>query len=103
MGATQLANDCIKGIEESQWPVEGKPNKDNTKIFLEFHVSGKARGAALSLSFKLENKVVDFVSDLKTKLLEKSNSQEMTATAAATKAINICRYCEKPGHHEEWC
>ncbi len=40
-------------------------------LFYAFHVSGKTRRAALSLSFKLENKVVDFVSDLETKILEK--------------------------------
>ncbi len=56
-------------LEESQWLVEGKLSKDYTKKFLEFlfymfHVSGKTRRAALSLFFKPENKVIDFVSGL---------------------------------------
>ncbi len=51
---------------------------DNAKKFLEFlfymfHVSGKTKRAAPNLSFKPENKMVDFVSSPETKLLQKNN------------------------------
>ncbi len=94
VGTNELANDCLKSLEESKWLVEGKLSKDNSKKFLEFlfymfHVSGKTRRAALSLSFKTEGKVVDFVSDLENKLVEKSNSSELTADTATAKATDI--------------
>ncbi len=36
VGTNQLANDCVKSLEESQWLVEGKLSKDNRKKFLKF-------------------------------------------------------------------
>ncbi len=68
VGANQLANNSVE--------LERKLSKDNTKKFLQFlfymfYASGKTPRATLNITFKPENKVVDFVSDLKTKLLEK--------------------------------
>ncbi len=75
-GANQLANDYVKSVDQSKWLVEGKLSKDNTKEFQEFmfymfQASEMTRRATLSLFIRPENNLVDFVSDLQTKLLEK--------------------------------
>lgn len=68
------------------------------------HVSRKTRRAALTLSFKQKSKVVDSVIDLEAKLLDKSNSTQLTVAAVTTKTKDVCRYCKiKTQHHEKRC
>ena len=48
-----------------------------------FHITGKARRADLSLSFKHVDKVVDFVTELETRFLKTTNPTELPTSVAA--------------------
>lgn len=95
VGGNQLTLDFIKSLEESHWLEVGKPSKHSTKkhiefLFCMFHILGKTCCAALTLSSKPQNRVVDFVAHLETKLLEQNNSTELTYAAITTKFTDAC-------------
>ncbi len=123
-GASQLTNKCIKSLEDAQWIQGSNFGRDNAKDIFElliymFHISGKARRAALTLSFKPGDKVVDFITNLETKVMESNHFTEPQTTFAApfmaeqgehqsyatvaAKSAEVCTYCNKPGHCETRC
>ncbi len=112
----------MKSLEDAQWIQGSNFDRDNAKdifelLFYMFHISGKARRAALTLSFKPGDKLVDFITNLETKIMEsthfteptfaaqlmaKQEEQQSYATVAA-KSAEVCTYCNKPGHCERRC
>ncbi len=123
-GASQLTNEGIKSLEDAQWIQGSNFGRDNAKdifefLFYMFHISGKARRAALTLSFKPGDKVVAFITNLETKMMESNNFTEPQTTFAAplmaeqeerqsfatvaAKSAEVCTYCNKPGHGERRC
>ena len=122
-GASQLAKELVKSLEDSQWITGDSLSKERAKDIFElmyymFQASGRTKRAALSLSFKPGDKVVDFITNLETKLMEHDHQtdpltsvaaplmmpeEKQTYVAAATKELEICSYCKKPNHHESRC
>ena len=122
-GASQLSKELVKSLEDSKWITGDSISKERAKDIFElmyymFHASGRTRRAALTLSFKPGEKVVDFITNLETKLMEHNHQtdpltsvaaplmkseEKQTYAAAATKELEICSYCKKPNHNESRC
>ncbi len=111
--ANQLASDCIKSFKDANWATNGQVSEDNLKKFSEFlcyffHIPDKARRASLTLNFKPGGKLVDFVSDLESKMQEHLQITDVKATVAvpiqsASKSSPICHSCNQAGHLAKHC
>ncbi len=124
VGASQLTNELMRSLEDSKWIAGNDYGKDHAKVIFEliFYISiisEKARLAALTLSFEPGDKVVDFITNLETKIMETnhhsdpptsdvfslmaSGEEQQTYTVAAAKSFGVCSYCKKPNHDEKRC
>ena len=111
--ANQLAVDSIKSLKDAKWFQEGKISEEGLKRFLEiqfylFHIPEKARKACLTLAFKPETKLVDFVSQLEIKLQERGSDSDVKSSVAApiqarSRSLPRCYQCKQEGHFAAHC
>ena len=127
--AGKTARDVMRLLEDNAClDDDGKLSNADLRVFIEFFsymlvLQDKKRKTALSLEFKLTDRIHDFCNKLKTKLEETGNkalgavanlastqpanpssSAETTKFAAATESSTlICHYCQKPGHTANRC
>lgn len=79
----------MKSLQEGHWlDTQEKISGDNLKRILElmfylFHIPEKTWKESISLSFKSGSKLIDFISELDIKVLERTNNAEVKSTFAA--------------------
>ncbi len=101
--ANQLAIDCIKSLEDTNWVENSQMSEGNLKKFLEFlfykfNIPEKACRSSLTLNFKPGSKIVDFALELEVKMQEHHHNMDTTPAVAApiqstSKASPPCHYC----------
>ena len=128
--AGRSVRDVISMLEDDGYFTADSMSKSNVRSFIEFFIymlvlQDKKRRTALSLEFKLQDRLHDFVNKLKTKLEEQGNRAQSavsniaaahsTSTEAGKAAdkthhatgdvsqILTCHYCQRPGHTANRC